>query len=218
MKSILRNACSTAMVSLMMAGAGLAHGSVDREEEGRLARLVEAAELGFLGQVIDVSYSVEKTGGEGGDKSAEPSELPVVYVTYAVEKVLFGKPADEKLTLRFLGGPDGMGGFFSVSGTPRFQLKEQDVLFVRGNGAEGCPLVTCQYGRFRVLRGGVYDAFGVAVQAIVDQGVIARGDDPEGVSALCLPDAGVRRGHASAARAGDAERAWAVGGGGAQAV
>lgn len=202
MHSILRNACSAVAVSLILAGSALAHGSVDRDAEGRLVALVRNAELAFVGQVVDVRYDVEKTGGQVGEESTEPAQLPVTYVTYAIEKVVFGKPAEEKLTLRFLGGPDGSGRFFSVSGVPRFQLKEQDVLFVRGNGAEGCPLVTCQYGRFRVLRGGVFNAFGVAVQAIVDQGVIARGVIPKEFLRFAYPapefDAVMRQPHAQA--------------------
>lgn len=177
--STIRGACSALALSALLSGAALAHGSVEKEGDGALESLVRNAELAFLGQVVDVTYEIEKTGGQVGEEGAEPAALPVVYVTYAIEKTLFGEPSEEKLTLRFLGGPDGMGRFLTVSGTPRFQVEEMDVLFVRGNGAEGCPLVTCQNGRFRVLRGGVYNAFGVAVQAIVDQGVITRGQIPK---------------------------------------
>ena len=35
---------------------------------------------------------------------------------------------------------------------------DEDILFVAGNGENGCPIVMCEFGRYRVLDGVVYEA------------------------------------------------------------
>ncbi len=167
---------STFLLSSLIATQAFGHGSTEMESEGAIKELVSHSNLIFVGRVLDVDYQQERMPGDITHKEGREGEvLPVTYVTYSIERVLRGKQVSKTMTLRFLGGPDGQGRFLTISGVPRFQQKETDVLFVEGNGAEGCPLVNCEHGRFRVLDGGLYDAFGVAIQAIVDQGLIARG-------------------------------------------
>ncbi|MEX0644739.1 MAG: hypothetical protein WD076_05475, partial [Parvularculaceae bacterium] len=65
-----------------------------------------------------------------------------------------------------------------VSGVPAFQPGEQDILFIRSNGEDGCALVLCEYGRYRVLEGGVYNPHGFPVRAVDKNNIIARGAPP----------------------------------------
>lgn len=160
----------TALLSAFLfifAPAAMSHSGHDRSDAGQLTAMVEQAQLIILGKVTEVEYRVEYSDAK--------ERLPVAYVTYGIEKAVRGARADGSLTLRFLGGPDGQGRFLSVSNTPQFMVGERDLLFVRGNGSEACPLVNCEDGRYRVFEGGVYNAHGVPVRAIVDMGTIARG-------------------------------------------
>ena len=70
--------------------------------------------------------------------------MPYTFVTYKVTKVMQGS-AGRSLTLRFAGGADGRGGFVDVTGVPTFEVGDDDILFVKGNGSDGCPA-----GRMRV--------------------------------------------------------------------
>lgn len=126
----------------MLAGAphARAHGPIAGELANSLTRLAENANLVFIGSVTDVAY--RKARIEEGD-----GELPYTIVTYAIRDVLRGQARGETFTMRFPGGPDGSGRFMTVTGVPRFQRGEQDLLFVVGNGEKGCPLVDCEWGR-----------------------------------------------------------------------
>lgn len=165
-------------LAMAIAGAGFqpaahGHGSMGSNEAGKLASLMETANLVVTGEVAGVEYRNSKPGSKG-----EPS-LPHAFVTYRIEDVFRGKARDETLTMRFVGGPDGRGGFMDVSGVPLFQEGERDLLFVTGNGEKGCPLVACEWGRYRIYEHGVYNTKGSPVRAVVDGMAIARGITPE---------------------------------------
>jgi hypothetical protein len=113
------------------------------------------AELAFVGEVVDVSYrSSLDTGREGGG-------LPHTFVRFRVDEVLKGRnrPGSE-LVLRFLGGEDAMAGEFLDAEQPFFDLGDRDLLLVEGNRRKACPLVRCREGRFRLVRGLVFDEDG----------------------------------------------------------
>lgn len=149
-----------------------AHNPVGAEKAGELGALAEQSNLVLRGKVAKVEYKLsERSDGEDG-------ALPFTIVTYKVGDVLRGKPSGETFTMRFVGGPDGMGGFLDVSGVPRFQEGEEDLLFIAGNGEDECPLVLCEWGRFRILRNGVYNAKGSPVRAVRQSNAIARGPAP----------------------------------------
>jgi hypothetical protein len=150
-------------------GSALAHGSVDRSDAGQLQAMTRAANLIAYGTVQKIEYGLEKA------ETKDSREIPFTYVTFGIEKTFRGNRPPRSLVMRFIGGPDGRGGFLEVSGVPSFQKGDKDVLFIAGNGESGCPLVLCQAGRFRVLEGGLYNAHGVPVRALVKEGVIARG-------------------------------------------
>lgn len=70
------------------------------------------------------------------------------FVTFTVEKRIKGNPPDS-LTLEFLGGTVGTESL-KVDGMPHFQIGEREILFVRDNGVQFCPLVRLMHGRYRV--------------------------------------------------------------------
>jgi hypothetical protein len=148
-----------------------AHSPIGGIQVSRVDRLAEESNLVFIGDVVGVKYRQARLEGIEGT-------LPVTEVTYTVGEVLRGDSPGQTFTMRFPGGSDGRGGFVEVSGVPLFQPGEKDVLFVRGNGEQGCPLVNCEYGRFRVLGNAVYNTHGSPVRAIGKQDAIARGLPP----------------------------------------
>ncbi len=90
-----------------------------------------------------------------------------MFVTYDISDLIFateGKPT--QVTLRFIGGPDGQGRFLSVEGVPMFQPGDEDVLFVRSNGEDGCAVVMCEFGRYRIFKEAVYEAHGSPVTRV----------------------------------------------------
>lgn len=172
-------ACAAALL-VGGGGAASAHNAIGSDKAGELALLTEAANLVVLGTVSEVRY-VNATDRETG------ALVPHVFVTYRVEQALRGKPSGETVTLRFLGGPDGQGGFLEVSGVPKFQAGERDVLFIVGSGEKGCALTECEWGRFRVLGDRVYNTHGSPVRALVKDNAIARGLPPSDFRRFSFP-------------------------------
>jgi hypothetical protein len=70
------------------------------------------------------------------------------FVDFAVAKQLKGDPAST-LTLEFLGGTVGPDTL-RVSGMPEFKVGDSEIVFVRDNGVQFCPLVRLMHGRYRV--------------------------------------------------------------------
>ncbi len=145
-----------------------AHSSLSPEEAHDLQTLTEEANLVVHGTVVAVNYINTKTNGE---------EVPFTRVTYQLQKTFRGEFNGDKLTLQFVGGADGKGGFLFVSGVPTFQKSDEDILFIRGNGEDGvCPLVHCEYGRFRLHHARVYNTHGQPLLGMDGNRTIARGE------------------------------------------
>jgi hypothetical protein len=160
---------------LLWLGSGqraFAHSDIGSDKGGDLKRLAEQSNLVFLGRVVKVEYRLSVPSPEG-------APLPHTIVTYEIANVLRGQSPGKTFTMRFVGGADGSGRFLEVSGVPQFEAGEQDLLFVSGNGEDNCPLVLCEWGRFRVLKGGVYNNHGFPVRAVSKTNVIARGMPPK---------------------------------------
>ncbi len=168
-------------VGVGIAGAALAHGSYDRGQISDIASLADQANLVFIGRVSRVDYRMSRP------RSKDEVALPHTVVTYSIQDVLRGEVRDKTFSMVFIGGSDGRGRFLDVSGVPQFQPGEQDLLFVTGNGAEGCALVHCEWGRFRILDGGVYNAKGSPVRAFDQNRAIARGTPPEAFRVFRYP-------------------------------
>ncbi len=47
-----------------------------------------------------------------------------------------------------------------------FQPGDEDVLFVRSNGEDGCAVVMCEFGRYRIFKEAVYEAHGSPVTRV----------------------------------------------------
>lgn len=120
-----------------------------------LHSLVERSDAIVYGEVIDIVY-----------RNSEPTEnspngLPHTFVTYQLDKVLRGRIRSETLTLKIPGGADGQGGVYNVTTAPQFASGQVDVLFIGDEDENGCPLVECVDGRFRVEEERVYNGWGV---------------------------------------------------------
>ncbi|MEB4589620.1 hypothetical protein VSS37_01380 [Candidatus Thiothrix sp. Deng01] len=108
-----------------------------------IAQMTQTADLVFQGKVTSIDYKTS----EAGD--------PFTFVTYQVDKVISGSYTDPTITLRFNGGfMDATHTLYSMSSEqPTFDVGDEDMLFVKGNGDSGCPLVGCTNGRIRVIQG-----------------------------------------------------------------
>lgn len=107
------------------------------------------ANLVFRGTVIEVDY-------RGSQAKGRQRSLPHTFVTFEVEDVLHGNLNRRQFTLRFLGGKTEKGEIMMTSTLPKFDVGDQDLVFVKGNGVSECPLVDCSKGRFRILNGLMY--------------------------------------------------------------
>ncbi|MDH5548034.1 MAG: hypothetical protein OEZ43_20850 [Gammaproteobacteria bacterium] len=141
------------MMALSSASA-FAHSAADSEVDS-LQSLVANSDAIVYGSVVDIAY-----------RNSEPTEnspqgQPHTFVTYKLSGVLRGRIDSRTLTLRIPGGTDGRGGVSIVSDAPMFAYGQSDVLFVSAKNVDGCPLVNCVDGRFRVADGFVYNGWGV---------------------------------------------------------
>jgi hypothetical protein len=73
----------------------------------------------------------------------------VTHVTLEVREVVTGS-APQILVLQALGGKVGDDELV-VEGAPQFQVGDEDILFVHGNGIQFSPLVGVMYGRYPVV-------------------------------------------------------------------
>ncbi len=125
---------------------------------GALDKMVEEADLVFQGTVLRVDYANSTPVG------TERPALPHTFVTYSVQRVLSGEDPGSTLMLRFIGGPSTVSGnYLRTSITPQFDVGDNDILFVAGNGERMSPLVANRSGRLRVIGGQVYSDTGRAV-------------------------------------------------------
>jgi len=127
-----------------------------------LTTLVESAKAVILGTVTNITYQNSSDG------------LPHTFVTYRVSNNIVGQTASE-LTLRFIGGPDGRGDVFILGDTPMFNVGDQDILLIRGNGKRSCPLVGCAAGRLRLIAGSVFNNKGIQLTSIEDGQLMYQG-------------------------------------------
>lgn len=127
-----------------------------------LDHLSTRANLIFKGDVVKVETRFAQ------DFSGTESQSPYTFVTYRVEQTLKGQMQGDTFTLRFAGGPINSEEFTLVDGLPLMDVGDKDVLFVRGNGEDPCPLVNCAVGRFREIEGFVLNDLGQAIEITED--------------------------------------------------
>lgn len=124
-----------------------------------VAAMAQDANAVFHGKVIAVDYR-----GSKATKGQAP--LPHTFVTFEVQDVLYGNPSvtnRKTFTIRFLGGAAEDGRLMLIDVHPKFDVGDEDVLFVTGNGVADCPLVECANGRFRVVDDMMYNEHGQKV-------------------------------------------------------
>lgn len=157
-----------------------AHSPQDPAAVGDIAKLAASSAAVIHGKVKKVSYRLSAAGANGG------GSVPYTFVTYGITSVLQGA-SDTEMTLRFIGGPDGQGGFMVVEGVPIMQVGDEDILFVSGNGESGCALVMCEFGRFRVHKGAVYEAHGSPVTGATRERISNNGNGPDDLNVVRYP-------------------------------
>ena len=162
---------ATIVAGATMSCSALAHtAAMEGNDLTDLESLVDQSSLIFVGYVVEVDYRMSQP------RSKDEVSLPHTIVTYEIDETLYGEPVGDFFAMRFEGGSDGRGGFLHVSNVPLFQVGDEDLLFVSGNGEDGCPLVMCEWGRYRISNGDTYNTRGVPVQSIDNNDhVVARG-------------------------------------------
>ncbi|HXX42024.1 MAG TPA: hypothetical protein VEI58_07140 [Chthoniobacterales bacterium] len=103
--------------------------------------LVDQADFIFQGEVTTVK---SEWIGEGAQRHI------MSYVTFKVGDAIKGSPG-QNYTIRMLGGTVD-GESMGVSDAPKFEVGDQDILFVQNNGSQFIPLVGIMHGRFHVRR------------------------------------------------------------------
>jgi hypothetical protein len=73
----------------------------------------------------------------------------ITKVELNIEEVISGTPP-QPLVLEMLGGKMG-NQEMRVEGAPKFNVGDEDILFVRGNGKQYTPLVALMHGRYPIL-------------------------------------------------------------------
>lgn len=115
-------------------------------------QLVRDADLIFVGKVSKIDYRYSSS-------SAASKALPHTFVTFTVQRTLKGKLAAgaKTLTLRLLGGPTSKGRTLRALDCPLFDVGDRDVVFVRRNNRNVCPVAGWAQGRFRLVGSEVFN-------------------------------------------------------------
>jgi hypothetical protein len=106
--------------------------------------LVDEADSIFQGEVLSVRSDWTGLG---------ENRHIATFVQFRVVRVFKGD-APNPQTLEIFGGTVGAQSM-KVPGLPEFQVGKMELLFVRGNGKEICPLVGVFQGRFQVAKDAV---------------------------------------------------------------
>jgi len=104
-------------------------------------QLVDQAQEIFQGSVTKVD---SQWIGEGGDRHI------VSYITFEVKDALKGAPG-KTYTMRAFGGTID-GETMMIGDGPKFEVGDEDILFVENNGTQVVPLVGLMHGQFHVRR------------------------------------------------------------------
>jgi hypothetical protein len=104
-------------------------------------QLVDQAQVIFQGSVTNIS---SQWVGEGAERHI------VSYITFKVKDALKGAPG-KSYTMRTFGGTVD-GETMTIGDGPKFEVGDEDILFVENNGTQVVPLVGIMYGRFHVRK------------------------------------------------------------------
>lgn len=86
------------------------------------------------------------------EKAAAPGRRPMIFseIELDVKQVITGRPPDH-VVLEVLGGKLGNKEMY-ISGAPRFEVGQESIFFVQGNGAQIFPLVRMMHGLYPVMK------------------------------------------------------------------
>jgi len=104
-------------------------------------QLVDQAQVIFHGSVTNVT---SQWVGEGAERHI------VSYITFKVKDALKGAPG-QSYSMRTFGGTVD-GETMTIADGPKFEVGDDDILFVENNGTQVVPLVGIMYGRFHVRK------------------------------------------------------------------
>lgn len=153
----------TALVAVVSLAA---HGSASATilEPRTERQLVRDADLIFQGTVTRVEYRFSSS-------TASSKALPHTFVTFSVQSLLKGKltAGAKTLTLRFLGGPNLKGQYLRALDCPLFDVGDRDVVFVRRNNRNICPVAGWAQGRFRIVGSEIYNDDGREVWLLANR-------------------------------------------------
>ncbi|MFH1742837.1 MAG: hypothetical protein ABIH23_27860 [bacterium] len=124
----------------------------------------------FQGKVVSIDYR------SSSPMTPEQRPIPHTFVTFSIQEVYKGLPQNrDTITLRFRGGlREEDGKVLDVEGVPSFNVGEEGVFFVCGNGRQLCPLVGWGQGRYRIISGNIYNDVGQEVLLSDDPVLAAR--------------------------------------------
>jgi hypothetical protein len=105
------------------------------------SQLVDQAEVIFQGTVTRVT---SEWIGEGAERHI------VSYITFEVKDALKGSPG-KSYTMRTFGGTVD-GETMTIGDGPKFDVGDEQILFVENNGKQVVPLVGLMYGQFHVRK------------------------------------------------------------------
>ncbi len=128
----------------------------------QLHTMVQAADLVFRGEVEEIEYAFSEPAGP------EQVRIPYTFVTYRVDEVYVGRADGPTVTLRFIGGLYDDGVFMEANIVPLFDVGDEDLLLVEGNGRRICPLIRNDQGRLRVIDGRIYSEVGQTCRIAAD--------------------------------------------------
>lgn len=144
--SSLRSSLCTALGVVVLSAAVVGSAVLARATTvipPKFEELVAKSDFVVRAVVTDVSAEMK---GQGAGRAI------VTKITIQVRQVISGS-APATVVLEQLGGQIGAERMV-VDGTPNFQVGDEDILFVHGNGKNFSPLVALMHGRYPILKDG----------------------------------------------------------------
>ncbi|WP_221032654.1 hypothetical protein [Actomonas aquatica] len=126
---------------LVLLGAGAAVARSTTVVPPAFEELVLESDYVVHGRVTAVESFWQERGG---------SRVIVTQVRVEVLEVIAGEPPSP-LVLTMLGGTVGEQSMV-LEGAPQFEVGDEDILFVQGNGRQVSPLTRIMHGRYRVAK------------------------------------------------------------------
>lgn len=145
----MKHAISLLVLLAACGGEATAPGAIDTlsaKDATVTQQFADSADAVFVGSVVALDHQVSLADADG-------RQLPFTYVTWQVEHAVKGVRSGTTYTARFIGGPMGDKDLH-VSEIPDFDVGDRDLLFVRGNGTLGNPLVGGPRGRVQIADAG----------------------------------------------------------------